>query len=64
MRSDNVSNLNQAGVQAMWDYGVTTVIDLRSESEVAKFPSPNRATGTTSSEIRCTLLSEFHMRVS
>ena len=40
MRSDNVSNLNQAGVQAMWDYGVTTVIDLRSESEVAKFPSP------------------------
>jgi len=40
VRSDNVSNLNQAGVQAMWDYGVTTVVDLRSESEVAKYPSP------------------------
>lgn len=24
----------------MWEYGVNTVIDLRSESEVAKFPSP------------------------
>ncbi len=40
MRSDNVSNLNQAGVQAMWDYGITTVIDLRSEGEIAKSPSP------------------------
>jgi protein-tyrosine phosphatase len=40
VRSDNVSNLNAAGVQAMWDFGVSTVIDLRSESEVARFPSP------------------------
>ena len=40
VRSDNVSNLNDAGVQAMWDYGVSTVIDLRSESEVAQRPSP------------------------
>ena len=40
VRSDNISNLTQSGVQAMWDFGVNTVIDLRSESEVAKFPSP------------------------
>jgi protein-tyrosine phosphatase len=40
VRSDNVSSLNQAGVQAMWDYGITAVIDLRSEGEIAKFPSP------------------------
>jgi protein-tyrosine phosphatase len=40
IRSDNVSSLNEAGVQAMWQYGVNTVIDLRTETEVAKFPSP------------------------
>jgi protein-tyrosine phosphatase len=40
VRSDNVSYLTPDGVQAMWTFGVTHVIDLRSESEVAKFPSP------------------------
>ena len=40
MRSDNISYLTQEGVQAMWDYGVTHVIDLRSPSEVKSFPSP------------------------
>ena len=40
IRSDNVSSLNEAGVQAMWEYGVNTLIDLRTETEVAKFPSP------------------------
>ena len=40
MRSDNVSYLTPQGVQAMWDYGVTHVVDLRGESEIAKFPSP------------------------
>ena len=40
MRSDNVSYLTPDGVLAMWNYGVTHVIDLRSESEIAKFPSP------------------------
>jgi protein-tyrosine phosphatase len=40
IRSDNVSSLNEAGVQAMWQYGVNTVIDLRTETEVARFPSP------------------------
>jgi protein-tyrosine phosphatase len=40
IRADNVSSLNTAGIQAMWDYGVKAVLDLRSEQEIAKFPSP------------------------
>jgi protein tyrosine/serine phosphatase len=40
IRSDNISSLNAAGVQAMWQYGVNTVIDLRTQSEAANFPSP------------------------
>lgn len=40
IRSDNISSLNEAGVQAMWEYGVNTVIDLRTETEATKFPSP------------------------
>jgi len=40
VRSDSLRSLNAAGQEAMVSYGVTTVIDLRSESEVAKSPSP------------------------
>ncbi len=40
MRSDNLQSLNTAGQEAMVSYGVTTVIDLRSESEIARSPSP------------------------
>ena len=40
VRSDNLASLTPAGRQAMIDYGVTTVIDLRSESEVKGTPSP------------------------
>jgi protein-tyrosine phosphatase len=40
VRSDNLQSLNLAGLEAMVAYGVTTVIDLRSESEVATSPSP------------------------
>ena len=40
IRSDNVANLNAAGRQAMIDYGVTTVIDLRAESEIKGSPGP------------------------
>jgi protein tyrosine/serine phosphatase len=40
VRSDNLQSLNAAGQEAMVAYGVTTVIDLRSESEVASSPSP------------------------
>lgn len=40
VRSDNLHSLNLAGLEAMVAYGVTTVIDLRSESEVSTSPSP------------------------
>jgi len=40
IRSDNISSLNAEGVRAMWEYGVNTVIDLRTETEATKFPSP------------------------
>jgi protein-tyrosine phosphatase len=40
IRSDNVASLTPEGRQAMIDYGVTTVIDLRSESEVTGSPGP------------------------
>ena len=40
VRSDNLRSLNPAGQEAMVAYGVTNVIDLRSESEVASSPSP------------------------
>jgi len=40
IRSDNISSLNSEGVKAMWEYGVNTVIDLRTQTEATKFPSP------------------------
>jgi protein tyrosine/serine phosphatase len=40
IRSDNVASLTPAGRQAMIDYGVTTVIDLRAESELKGSPGP------------------------
>ncbi len=40
VRSDNLHSLTAAGQEAMAAYGVTDVIDLRSESEVASSPSP------------------------
>ena len=39
IRSDNVSSLNPEGIQAMWEYGVKAVVDLRSEGEIAKHPN-------------------------
>jgi protein-tyrosine phosphatase len=40
VRSDNVASLTPAGRQAMIDYGVTTVIDLRAASELKGAPGP------------------------
>jgi protein tyrosine/serine phosphatase len=40
VRSDNLRSLTAAGQESMVAYGVTDVIDLRSESEVASSPSP------------------------
>ena len=52
MRSDNLASLTPAGRHAMIDYGVTTVIDLRAESELNGSPGPPfsdfQSTGTVS----------------
>lgn len=40
IRSDRLGNLAPASREAMTAYGVTTVLDLRSESEVLGSPSP------------------------
>jgi protein-tyrosine phosphatase len=40
IRSDNLRSLTAQGQEAMVAYGVTDVIDLRSEGEVASSPSP------------------------
>ena len=40
VRSDNVSSLTTEGIQAMWDYGVRAVVDLRSDGEIERHPSP------------------------
>lgn len=40
VRSDNLASLTPAGRQAMVDYGITTVIDLRAESEIRGAPGP------------------------
>ncbi len=40
VRSDNLRSLTAEGQEAMAAYGVTDIIDLRSESEVASSPSP------------------------
>ncbi len=40
LRSDDLSQLTPAGLQAMADYGVQTVIDLRWPEEAARHPSP------------------------
>jgi protein-tyrosine phosphatase len=40
VRSDNLRSLTATGQAAMVAFGVTDVIDLRSESEVASSPSP------------------------
>jgi protein-tyrosine phosphatase len=40
VRSDNLRSLSPAGLEAMVAYGVSKVIDLRSESEIESSPSP------------------------
>jgi protein-tyrosine phosphatase len=45
VRSDNLGSLNSEGQEAMVAYGVTTVIDIRSESEVANSLPPSMGQG-------------------
>jgi protein-tyrosine phosphatase len=40
VRSDTIAHLTPAGRDALTAYGVTTVIDLRTDSEVARMPNP------------------------
>jgi protein-tyrosine phosphatase len=48
VRSDHVGLLNASGREALQAYGISTVIDLRSDGEVSRSPSPFAAgVGTT-----------------
>ena len=40
VRSDSIAHLTPAGRQAMTAYGVTTVIDLRTDAELQRAPNP------------------------
>src|SRR5258708_12632217 len=40
VRSDDIGHLTQAGCDALIAYGVTTVIDLRTDTELARVPNP------------------------
>ena len=40
VRSDSIAHLTPAGREALVAYGVTTVIDLRTDGEVSKTPNP------------------------
>ena len=40
LRSDDLAQLTPEGLQALADYGVETVVDLRWDEEIALYPSP------------------------
>src|SRR2546421_6723706 len=40
VRSDDLAQLTPAGVRALADYGIETVVDLRWPEEIAASPSP------------------------
>jgi protein-tyrosine phosphatase len=40
LRADDLCQLTAAGVQALADYGIETILDLRWPEEAARFPSP------------------------
>jgi len=40
VRSDSIAHLTPAGREALTAYGVTTVIDLRTDGEVSRVPNP------------------------
>ncbi len=69
VRSDNIGFLNAAGRDAMHDYGMTTVIDLRSASELTgasdrRFPrdpaKKERVAGVT--YLHCALVDDASMK--
>jgi protein-tyrosine phosphatase len=42
-RADNLGRLDMHGVRALRDYGVRTVVDLRTADEIREFPNPYAA---------------------
>jgi protein-tyrosine phosphatase len=40
MRADDLAQLSELGLQALADYGVRTILDLRWPEEAARYPSP------------------------
>ncbi|HXO16502.1 MAG TPA: tyrosine-protein phosphatase, partial [Steroidobacteraceae bacterium] len=40
VRADDLAQLTAEGVQALADYGIETVLDLRWPEEAAEYPSP------------------------
>jgi protein-tyrosine phosphatase len=40
LRADDLSQLSERGLQALADYGVRTILDLRWPEEAARYPSP------------------------
>jgi protein-tyrosine phosphatase len=60
IRSDHLGLLNESGREAMKAYGVATVVDLRSESEVAKSPSPF-ADGSGATYVQVALIDDRNM---
>ena len=60
IRSDHLGRLTATGRKAMHTYGVTTVIDLRSASELINSPSPF-ADGSVASYIHSELIDDANM---
>jgi protein-tyrosine phosphatase len=60
VRSDHSGHLNALGREAVKAYGVTTVLDLRSDSETAKSPSPF-AGGTGAEYVHRALVDDRNM---
>jgi protein-tyrosine phosphatase len=60
IRSDHLGLLNASGRQAFEAYGVTTVLDLRSDGEVARAPSPF-AGGVGATYVRRVLIDDKNM---
>jgi protein-tyrosine phosphatase len=60
IRSDHVGQLTPAGRAALNDYGVTTVLDLRSAAEILKSPNPF-ADGDGARYVHRELIDDAHM---
>jgi protein-tyrosine phosphatase len=57
LRSDDLAQLTPQGIQALADFGVETVVDLRWAEEIALSPSPIAAQAPQIRYVHCSLLS-------